>query len=150
MDVRALLEAELLGKLEDLAELDLELDTALRLDEDLLLDWIALEVELRVELRIELMLELDIGALDLTLDATLRLDDVPMLDLAARLAAELVRIAEFVVELVVVVAGGVDTAAATVRTFKACDVSDALPARSKALMLYEYSAPGVRLVSVKL
>lgn len=146
MDVRALLEAELLGKLEDLAKLDLELDTALRLDDDLLLDWIALEVELRIELT----LELDIGALDLTLDATLRLDDVPMLDLAARLAAELVRTAEFVVELVVVVAGGLDTAAATVRTFKAGDVSDALPARSKALMLYEYSAPGVRLVSVKL
>lgn len=146
MDVRALLEAELLGKLEDLTELDLELDTALRLDEDLLLDWIALEVELRIELT----LELDIAALDLTLDATLRLDDVPMLDLAARLAAELVRTAEFVVELVLVVAGGLDTAAATVRTFKACDVSDALPARSKALMLYEYSAPGVRLVSVKL
>jgi len=114
-----MLDAELLDKLDDLDELDLA----------------ALEIELRAaELRMELMLELDMVTLDLALDATLRLDAVPILDLAAELAPA----AEFGVELAVLVvfAGGlVVTAAATVRTFKAGDASDALPAMSNALML---------------
>lgn len=128
MEVRAILDAELLDKLDDLDELDLALD------EDLMLDWAALEIELRMEL----MLELDVVTLDLALDATLRLEEVPILDLAAMLAAELAPAAEFGVELAVLVvfAGGlVVTAAATVRTFKAGDASDALPAMSNALML---------------
>lgn len=139
MDVRAILDAELLDKLEDLDELDLALDTELRLDEDLL-DCAVLEIELRAaELRMELTLELDVVTLDLALDATLRLDEVPLLDLAARLAAELAWPVKFGAELVVllvVLAGRFAViAAATVRTFKAGDASDALPARSNALML---------------
>lgn len=99
MDVRATLDAELLDRLEDLDELDLtleteldtELATELRLDDDLMLDWAALEAELRAaELRTELRLALDTGKLDLALDARLRLDEAPRLDLATVLAAELV------------------------------------------------------------